>query len=211
MEYLEKVGRCLRAWLTGRRQRVCVNGKFSGWIKVLSGVPQGSVLGPVLFLLFINDLDKVAAEHQWLMKFADDTKLAQIIENDNDAEELQETLNKMCTWARSWGMEFNVTKCHVMHVGRHNKRHIYSMDGTALDGTALDGTALDGTALAETKEERDIGVVLSNNLKPTAQCKKAAQTANAVLDQILRAFHFRDGTHSWTSTSSRCGHTWNLQ
>ena len=155
---------------------MCVNGKFSGWIKVLSGVPQG-VLGPVLFLLFINDLDTVAVERQWLMKFADDNKLAQIIKNDNDAEELQETLNKMCTWARSWGMEFNVTKCHVMHVGRHNKRHIYSMDGTAL---------------AETKEERDIGVVVSNNLKPTAQCKKAAQTANAVLGQIQRAFHFRD-------------------
>ena len=74
-------------------------------------------------------------------------------------------------------MEFNVTKCHVMHVGRHNRRHIYSMDGTAL---------------AETEEERDIGVVVSNSLKPTAQCRKAAQTANAVLGQLLRAFHFRD-------------------
>ena len=84
-----------------------------------------------------------------------------------------QTLDKLCTWARNWGMEFNVTKCHV---GKHNKRHTYSMDWIALART----------------EERDIAVVLSDHLKPTAQCKKAAKTANAVLGQILGAFHFRD-------------------
>ena len=87
-----------------------------------------------------------------------------------------QTLDKLCTWARNWGMEFNVTKCHVMHVGKHNKRHTYSMDWIALART----------------EERDIAVVLSDHLKPLAQCKKAAKTANAVLGQILGAFHFRD-------------------
>ena len=154
-----------------------MNGKLSGWIQVLSGVPQGSVLGPVLFLLFINDLDTVASENQWLVKFADDTKLAQIINSDRDSEELQDTLDKLGNRAREWGMEFNVDKCQVMHVGKRNRIHTYNMDGKAL---------------TRTEEERDIGVVVSDNLKPAAQCKKAAQTANAVLGQILRAFHYRD-------------------
>ena len=143
-----------------------------GWVRVLSGVPQGSLLGPVLFLLFINDLDQVAAENQWMIKFADDTKLAQIFNNDSDAEELQKTLDRLCNWASEWGMEFNVAKCPVMHMGKRNQIHSYSMDGVVLSRTV---------------EERDIGVVVSDNLKPAAQCKKAAQTANTVLGQILRA------------------------
>ena len=74
-------------------------------------------------------------------------------------------------------MEFNVAKCHVMHVGKRNIIQTYNMDGKAL---------------TRTEQERDIGVVMSDNLKPTVQCKKAAQTINAVLGQILRAFHYRD-------------------
>ena len=109
-------------------------------------------------------------------KFADDTKVGQVIEGPDDAEELQGTLDRLCQWATDWGMAFNVAKCHVMHVGKHNKRHTYSMDWIALART----------------EERDIAVVLSDHLKPLAQCKKAAKTANAVLGQILGAFHFRD-------------------
>ena len=167
----------LKAWLTQRKQRVTVNGKKSGWRDVLSGMPQGSVLGPVLFVLFINDLDGAATAKQLLKKFADDTKLAQVIEGPRDSEELQESLDRLCKWATKWGMSFNVAKCHVMHIGRHNQRNVYKMDGVAL---------------ATTETERDIGVLISSNLKPTQQCKKAAQTASTVLGQITRAFHYRD-------------------
>jgi hypothetical protein len=69
-------------WLTNRRQRVILRGEFSDWIEVLSGVPQGSVLGLLLFLIFINDLD--ASEISALAKFADDTKLGQKIASDQD-------------------------------------------------------------------------------------------------------------------------------
>jgi len=156
---------------------VTVNGKLSSWQKVLSGVPQGSVLGPVLFLIFINDLDSAVTERQIIRKFADDTKLGQIIDSEADIAELQGCLDRLCKWARDWGMAFNVAKCHVMHIGRQNPGHTYNMDGVVLEVT---------------REERDIGVTVTNDLKPSRQCQKAAQTAYAVLGQILRAFHFRD-------------------
>ena len=81
-----------------------VNGTLSGWLEVLSGVPQGSVLGPVLFLLFINDLDMAVTERQIIKKFSDDTKIAQAIESDSDAKELQASLDRLYQWAQDWGM-----------------------------------------------------------------------------------------------------------
>jgi hypothetical protein len=163
-------------WLSGRKQRVVVQGKYSSWREVLYGVPQGSVLGPVLFSIFINDLDQAATNRQFLKKFADDTKLGQIIEQASDTVELQATLNRLCDWATTWGMAFNVQKCHVMHVGRNNPRAEYTMNDIKL---------------AATEMERDVGVVVSSDLKQAEQCKKAAQTAGAVLGQIHHAFHYR--------------------
>ena len=167
----------IRAWLTDRKQRVSVRGKFSSWKQVLSGVPQGSVLGPVLFLLFINDLDQVTTRNQTVKKFADDTKVAQVIETAEDAAELQETLDRLVKWADTWGMAFNVAKCHVMHIGPKNLRHSYRMAGAVL---------------GISESERDIGVTVDHNLKPSVQCKKATQTASVVLGQIIRSFHYRD-------------------
>jgi hypothetical protein len=92
-------------------------------------------------------------------------------------QELQATLDRLGRWAATWGMAFNVAKCHVMHVGRHNSGAEYTMNGEKL---------------AATTKERDVGVIISDNLKQADQCKKAAQTASTVLAQIHRAFHYRD-------------------
>jgi hypothetical protein len=167
----------IRNWLTGRKQRVVLNGKYSTWAEVLSGVPQGSVLGPILFLIFINDLDDDAMFIELLKKFADDTKLGHTATTPEDRETLQLALDNLCDWSERWGMAFNVKKCKVMHLGYNNPCQVYTMRGQALE---------------ETDEERDIGVEMSKSLKPSAQCAKAARTAQAVLSQMARAFHYRD-------------------
>jgi hypothetical protein len=167
----------IRSWLTDRAQRVVLNGKASGWAAVLSGVPQGSVLGPILFLVYINDIDGAAVLIEALRKFADDTKLGNGAETEESRRRLQETLDRLVEWAQVWGMEFNIKKCKVMHFGRTNPKQVYNMGGQALE---------------ETVEETDIGVVVNPSLKPAAQCRKAARTAQMVLAQITRAFHYRD-------------------
>jgi ribonucleases P/MRP protein subunit RPP40 len=167
----------IAAWLRGRKQRVVLNGKKSTWQEVLSGVPQGSVLGPLLFLIFINDLDLTVSDLEMLLKFADDTKVARVIRSDADRQGLQRALDRLMDWSVKWGMLFNVAKCKVMHVGRNNPKSDYVMDGSVLSST---------------REEKDLGVSLTDTLKPAAQCARAARTAQAVLGQISRAFQYRD-------------------
>ena len=165
----------LEDWLTGRRQRVVVEGECSEWQDVGSGVLQGTVLGPILFIIFINDLETLTKE-AWEKLFADDSKLARLVANEEDARKLQRDIDHFSTWARTWGMEFNVKKCKVMHVGRKNPRLQYWMDGEALETV---------------EEEKDLGVWIRDDLKPALQCSKAAKAANAALGMLLRSFHFR--------------------
>jgi Reverse transcriptase (RNA-dependent DNA polymerase)/Endonuclease-reverse transcriptase len=167
----------IAAWLSNRKQRVVLNGRESTWQEVLSGVPQGSVLGPLLFIIFINDLDLSVSELELLFKFADDTKVARVIHTDQDRQGLQHAMDRLIDWSEKWGMLFNVSKCKVMHVGRNNEKKDYVMNGVTLDST---------------KEEKDLGVAISDTLKPAAQCAKAAKTALGVLGQITRAFRYRD-------------------
>jgi len=171
------IHRWIRNWLSGRQQRVVLNGKSSEWADVLSGVPQGSVLGPVLFLVYINDLDDEVRMVSTVKKFADDTKLGQRAATAEERQRLQEALDNLGVWARRWEMKFNVKKCKVVHIGHGNVEQEYMMDGEKLTAAS---------------EEVDIGVTVNKNLKPSQQCAKAARTAQAVLGQLARAFHYRD-------------------
>ena len=101
------------AWLSDRKQRVCINGTKSSWHSVLSGVPQGSVLGPLLFLVFINDLDDGIVS--WILKFADDTKMFGEVSNVVQHCQLQKDLNTLSQWSKDWQMLFHVDTCKVMH------------------------------------------------------------------------------------------------
>ena len=164
-------------WLSGRKQRTVLNGKQSQWAEVGSGVPQGSVLGPILFLVFINDIDFIKHLLTVLKKFADDTKLAKKILNDNDRATLQTCLDLLYSWAKTWGMEFNIKKCKILHTGRNNPMYSYTMNGIPL---------------TEVDEEKDIGVIIHKSLKPSRHCAEVARKANIVLGQISRSFHYRD-------------------
>lgn len=173
----EEVVKWVEDWLRERKQRVVLNGKCSEWGEVESGVIQGTVLGPPLFTIYIDDIDEALKKLTAYKKFADDTKLGQRMGGEEDRIKLQEALNKLMDWAAKWNMEFNLEKCKVMHTGTKNPAHEYEMAGRRLEVT---------------EEEKDIGVVVTKNLRPGKQCAKAAQTARAVLGQITRAFHYRD-------------------
>ena len=92
-----------------------INGTLSDWSDVISGVPQGSVLGPILFLIFINDLPDVSVLD--VKMFADDTKVFDYGESKGN---LQVSLDNMFEWSRAWQLPFNSKKCKIMHLGKKN-------------------------------------------------------------------------------------------
>ena len=107
----------IQTWVTDRRQRVIVEGEISHWKPVLSRVPQGSVLGPILFLIFINDSEDDSSNK--VLKFTDDTKVFRTIKTDADKDTLQNDLTKLVKWSEKWLMLFNLWKCKCIHLG-HN-------------------------------------------------------------------------------------------
>ena len=109
------IGSLVENWLSDRKQRVVINGKCSGWSEVSSGEPQGSVLGPILFVIFINDIEDGICGN--ILKFADDTKLFCKVGSDINCPKLRADLRKLYNWSEDWQMLFNLDKCKIMHFG----------------------------------------------------------------------------------------------
>jgi len=160
----------LRNWLKNRKQRVCLNGVTSAWADVTSSVIQGSILGPMLFTIYSNDIDKVLKTSK-ISKYADDSKVFAKVVSMEDHVNLQVDLDNVFDWSVKWKMEMNKEKCHIIHFGSNNKGMGYSLGDENLETV---------------EEEKDLGVIIHKSGKPHQQCSKAAKKANQVLGQLCR-------------------------
>ena len=164
----DKTNKWINSFLSNRTQKVVVDGEESYCGDVTSGVPQGSVLGPCLFLLYINDMPKDI--NSTVRLFADDTIAYLAIKSNDDAKTLQEDLDKLAKWETTWQMEFHPGKCQVLHITRnrvHKTNNTYTLHGKTLETV---------------NSAKYLGVTISSDLKWGHHidniCKKATQSLN---------------------------------
>ncbi|CAG2186826.1 unnamed protein product [Mytilus edulis] len=171
----------IKSFLSGRKQCVRINNTTSTWSDVVSGVPQGSVLGPVLFLIFINDLPDVV---EGIVKvFADDCKVYSKVSSDYERCKLQENLDRLCEWSDMWKLKFNAAKCKVLHINPDNDlQYRYTM---------LDESG-NFIALSTVNEEKDLGVTFESNLKFEKHISDIYNKAQRVLSLINHSFDYMD-------------------
>ena len=115
----------VRGFLSNRKQRVVIGDNSSEWVDVTSSVPQGSVFEPLLFTIFINDLPDHVKNKCKL--YADDCKLIGIIREKEDVIWIQQGIDNLQNWAKTWQMSFNYEKFKVMHFGKNNTENEYFM------------------------------------------------------------------------------------
>ena len=155
----------LSHYLHGRSQSVIIEGKVSPSLPVKSGVPQGSILGPLLFLLYINDICEVCSSA--ISLYADDAKLYQRIITINDAHILQSDLDALFAWSQLWKLSFNIKKCLQLSICRFLKViYVYMLDHNALE---------------RVDTINDLGVTVTYNLSWSKNIKSISAKANSLL------------------------------
>ena len=162
----------IRSFFKGQTQRVVVDGETSDAVAVKSGMPQGSVLGPLLFLIFLNDL----AEHtsSTVRLFADDCVMYRHIANVHDCKVLQEDLHQLHEWEERWQLKFNKAKCNIMRATHaRQKKIVFRYE-------------LDGVLLKDTDSTSYLGVELSADMKWNSHVKKVTAKRNTMLGILRR-------------------------
>ena len=141
-------------------------------MEVISGVPQGSVLGPLLFVIYINDLPEKILNSE-IFLYADDTKVFRRIKDENDCRKLQEDLNRMNEWSKKWLLRFHPKKCNLMRIGKTNiDTFQYTMDKD----------------LNQIKVEKDLGVMIDQDLNFNEHFAEKINKANMMTGLIRRTF-----------------------
>ena len=156
-----------------------LNGAKSAWADVTSGIPLGSVLGPIRFIVYINDLPKVVSS--LVMMFANDTKVFSPIYQEEDCQKLQEDLNHLCDWSTKWLLQFNVSKCGMIHYSKGDASHTYTM---------RDGDSTRDLRIIE--EEKDLGVLFDSTLTFSKHIGTIANKATKIVGVIRRSFDYMD-------------------
>lgn len=166
----------LKSYLSCRQQRVVVDGRSSDWLPVVSGVPQGSVLGPLLFILYVNDMPS-SAHHATLALFADDSKCFKNIENSSDCKLLQDDINSLYSWSRKWDLHFNTSKCQIISISRCKQliKFDYKLNGVSLD---------------RTESIRDLGVDISSSFIWNEHVNRIIGKCNKKMGMIKRTVGF---------------------
>lgn len=168
-------------FLDGRSQRVKLPGGASTWKPVLSGVPQGSVLGPLLFLLYINDVSDLFHDNVSIKLFADDIKIYMEIENNSQTVIFQEYINVVSDWADKWQLKLSYSKCHHLRVS------LRKFDAPA-------GYLLNNVPLSRVLSCNDLGVRMNSVLSFSEHINNVVVKAKQRTSLLLRSFLSKDPT-----------------
>ena len=174
-----KVGRWIHNFLADRIQTVHVKNEKSEKIKVRSSVPQGTVLGPILFLILIIDIDNNVSAR--VSSFADDTRVTGTISSKEDTTNLQNDLNKIYNWQKNNNMEFNADKFELLRYGKMEQLKI-----------STHYTAPGGTRIKEKETVKDLGVMMSKNLTFSSHIEKVCAEAKKYSGLLMRSFTTRN-------------------
>ena len=160
------------SFLCFRQQRVVVNGVKSDWAPVLSGVPDGTVLGPLLFSLYINDISSDIESE--IRLFADDCVCYREIKDEKDTMKLQRDIDRLGSWARKWGMRFQPVKCNMMQLTRKRIKKIHA------------SYTLEGTNLENVESIKYLGVTITSDLRWNTHVSNVCTKANRTLGFLRR-------------------------